>query len=345
MKQLMQKIVVAVLGVTVVGIVGCEWKGGSSDNSWNDSNSLANFNGTYQANGSYLVSEYTASQTVGTGSGISLTTGQAFVNHTETQTKSVQLNSVVSGITTYSPVVPGSFTIQGSGPLNGLEVHDNVYTPSGNLTGNSFMYGGNAVTISGHVSYDTGAWSITLAGSGLLDATTDFKLDYSQVQSTNQTSTSTSSSPGSSGVSIFAFNVQQTGNKLKIIDNNGSIYEGSLGDVRTTGNLGSADQNATFVNGDQVSASFSASGTSAAGKHVNLVGTFQGTASGVSQVTTINNGVTTYRTSMALGNRTMTGTWIEDGGKTGNISGTCPSASQVSYATGVGTNRVNTSSF
>ena len=332
MKQLMQKIVVAVLGVTVVGIVGCEWKGGSSDNSWNDSNSLANFNGTYTGNGGYLVSEYSLSSS-------SSSSGSSSGNVVGESGGTLSGGISFGGHTASSPILAGSLTIYLSGGDRGSFRDDGA----GHLSGQYL----NGVHFDAHgsIDYNNGSYSISADTPVPFMGGSDVTLNYTIASSSTNGSITGGSTPAGSGKPIYAFSVQQTGNKLKIIDNNGSVYEGSLGDVRTTGNLGSADQNATFVNGDQVSASFSASGTSDAGKHVNLVGTFQGTASGVSQVTTINNGVTTYRTSMALGNRTMTGTWIEDGGKTGNISGTCPSASQVSYATGVGTNRVNTSSF
>jgi hypothetical protein len=155
---------------------------------------------------------------------------------------------------------------------------------------------------------------------------------------TSTTTTSGSGTPGSSGVNIYAFNVQQTGNKLKIIDNNGSVYEGELSNVRTTGNLTSGSSGATLVNGDQVIASFYAAGKSAAGVYVNMTGTFQGTIAGVNQVTTRAGDSVTYSTSMALSDRRIMGTWIEDGGKTGNISGISPSAVNVATTSTTSTN-------
>lgn len=315
----------------VIGLTGCEWTGGSSDNSWNDSNSLANFNGTYQASSGYLVSEYTATSVTSTSSN-----GLSYAQATGESggTASAGDKTTFSGQTVNGLIKPdtltitfgnlGSFTDDGSGHLAGSIRRGEA--DSAVLTG------------TGTIKYDTGVWTITLEPDGLASSKA-ITVSYSYAVSSSGGSSSSSS--GASGVSIFAFNVQQTGNSLKIVDNNGSLYTGSLGDVRTTGNLSSSSQGADFVNGDQVSASFSASGTSAAGKHVNMVGTFQGTAAGVSKVTTKSGNSVTYTTSMALENRTMTGTWVEDGGKTGNINGVCPSAANVTYSGNVSTNVTN----
>ncbi len=299
MKRLVRNIVVAVLGV---GLVGCEWSGSNSDNSWNDSNSLANFSGHYVGwgNGGYLVSQYsTASsstpggtttipgESVGTGDGVSTTFG---------------------GTLAHPPVVPGSLAIVAAG---GFSFHDNG---NGTLTGSSGT--------SGTIVYQSGGWNIDLHG-GILANGAAITASYAVTNSGSQGSNQGSTDP------IYAFNVQQDGNKLKIIDNNGSVYSGSFGNFRTTGNLDSNSQNPTFVNGDQVLASFSASGTSAAGMHVNMTGTFQGIIEGVSTVTSISGDKTVTKTSMVLNDRLILGTWVEDGGKTGDIKGNAPSVTQV----------------
>ena len=321
MKHLIRIALVTVLSVGTIGLVGCEWSGGSSDNSWNDSSTIANFNGTYQASGGYLVSEYSAS------SAVSSTSSNSDILISESQGSFAgTLVKMFTGTLSQSPITPGSVTLSFSGP--GGSAGSFHADSSGNLTGSyTAMSVSKVFTGSGFVDHSTGAWRIQLSGSGSFSETITISATYRHSVSG---SSSGGTSSGASGVSIFAFNVQQTGNSLKIIDNNGSIYQGSLGNIRTTGNLGSTSTGATFVNGDQVSASFSASGTSAAGVHVNLTGTFQGTAAGVNQITTKSGSAVTYTTSMALSDRRIMGTWIEDGGKTGNINGVCPSAVNVS---------------
>ncbi|MFO8067888.1 MAG: hypothetical protein R6U11_09940, partial [Bacteroidales bacterium] len=44
-----------------------------------------------------------------------------------------------------------------------------------------------------------------------------------------------SAHPGTTGITIYTFAVQQQGNKLSITDNNGSVYKGKFGSVETTG--------------------------------------------------------------------------------------------------------------
>ncbi len=329
MKHLIQKIFVAAFAVGMAGLVGCEWSGGSSDNSWNDSSSIANFNGTYQGNGGYLVSEYSLSS-ISSGSGViySDVTGEGAGS-------GASGNSTFSGVVANKPIKPGSLTLTLSGDLgsfrdNGSGVLTGQYHTR---TGDSFLFTGT-----GTIDYNNGQWTLTLEAGAPLGQAATFSTSYSYSAGGTAGSGSSVGTPGSSGKTIYAFNVQQTGNSLKIVDNNGCVYSGSLGDVRTTGNVGTASQGALFVDGDQVMASFSASGTSAAGIHVNLVGTFQGTVSGVSQVSSVSSGSVTYNTSMALSSRVMTGTWVEDGGKSGSINGVCPSAAMISLSSSTSTN-------
>jgi hypothetical protein len=302
MKHLIRNAFVAVLSV---GFAGCEWSGGGDSNSWNDSGSIANFNGSYRGSGSggYLVSQYsTASsgspgstttisgETIGTGDGSSTSFG---------------------GTLLHSPVVSGSLQITAAGGYSFSDAGSGIL--NGSVSGTA-----------GSVSYPSGGWSIDLAGNTIAVGAT-ITASYTV---TNSGSSSSGVTPGSTDP-IYAFNVQQSGNKIKIIDNNGSVYEGSLGDMKTTGNLGSGSQGSTFVNGDQVIASFSAAGRSKAGMHVNMTGNFQGTVQGVSTVTTKSGSSTITTTSMALSDRRIIGTWIEDGGMTGDISGVSASAVNV----------------
>jgi hypothetical protein len=322
MKHLIRNAFVAVLSV---GLAGCEWSGGGDSNSWNDSGTIANFNGNYHASGGYLVSDYSASASSTTSSSDALT----YVSHTGEDGGNNGANRVsISGKTVYGSVKPGSVTIV-FGSVSG-SAHDNG---TSGMSGSFVVGSTNLPVTGGSFEYQTGVWTLQFAPPGL-PINQSISLNYSAAGGASTSSSGTSGSSGASGgVTIYAFNVQQSGNKLKIIDNNGSVYEGSFGDMRTTGNLGSGSQGGTFVNGDEVIASFSASGKSAAGVYVNMTGNFQGTVQGVSTVTTKSGSSTITTTSMALSNRRIIGTWIEDGGKTGSISGVSDSAVNVTSTT------------
>lgn len=326
MKHLIRKALIALLGV---GMAGCEWSGGGDSNSWNDTGTLANFNGTYHGNGNYLVSAYSVSS-VATGS------GPIYSDVNGEGAGSAALgNTTFSGSTANRPIRPGSVTLVLSGDLgsfrdNGSGALSGQYHTR---SGDSFLY--NAT---GTVDYNNGQWTLTLQSGAPLGQDATFSISYSYSSGSGSGSGSSIGSAGSSGVTIYSFTVQQAGNKIKIIDNNGSIYQGSMGEMRTTGNLGTGSTGATFVNGDQVIAPFSASGRSAAGMNVNMTGNFQGTVQGVTTVSERSGSTIVRTTSMALSNRRIIGTWIEDGGKTGDISGISDSAVNVSTSSSTSTN-------
>jgi hypothetical protein len=326
MKYLFQSALVVAMGVA---LAGCEWGGSGDDNSWNDSSSIANFSGNYQGNGTYLVSEYTVTST-GSGGSTTITTP---VN-SESQGSAALGNTTFSGTAANVPVSGSTVTLSLAGDLGNF-TDDGAGHLSGQYhtrSGDSFLY--NAT---GTINYNNGQWTLTLAAGAPLGENSSFTISYSYVTGGTGGTTSTGSA-GSSGVTIYSFNVQQSGNKVKIIDNNGSVYEGSLGDVRTTGNLSSSSSGSGLVAGDQVIAPFSAAGKSKSGMYVNMAGNFQGTVAGVTSVSEVSGSTTTIKTSFALTSRVIQGTWIEDGGKTGDIKGLCPSSVSVSTSSSTSTN-------
>jgi len=326
MKHLIRNALVALMGI---GLVGCEWGGGGSDNSWNDSGSIANFNGNYRAANGYLVSEYTSTVSAPTTSG-----GITYVTYTGENAGTTGGNRVsLAGKTQFGVVKPGSVTIVLGGV--GGSAHDNG---SGGMIG-TFVLGVTNLAVSGSFEYDTGVWTLQLAPPGLTSSQS-ITLNYTAAGAATGGGGSSggSGSGASGGISIYAFNVQQSGNRISIVDNNGSVYSGSLGDVKTTGNMGSGSSVATFVDGDQVIAPFSAAGNSKSGMHVNMAGNFQGTVSGVAVVSEKSGASTITKTSFSLGNRVILGTWIEDGGKTGDIKGLAGSAASVSLSSTTSTN-------
>lgn len=333
MKHLFQNALVVAVGVA---LVGCEWGGGGDNNSWNDSTSIANFSGSYQANGSYLVSDYTSSSSSSTGSSTTVTTaGEVNVlNEDKGSIPAVSFN----GLCTLTPVKPGSFHLFITGGADG-QLTDNG---AGVLAGSVNKGGGVTVLVSGTINYDNGAYGVSCPPVAVNVIGKNVTITYTQLTggggSTTTSSGSSSSTSGSSGKSIYSFNVQQSGNKVKIIDNNGSVYEGNLGEIKTTGNLSSSASGAGFVNGDQIIAPFSAAGKSGSGMYVNLAGNFQGTVAGVATVSEKSGSTVTRKTSFALSDRVILGTWIEDGGKTGDIKGVSGSAANVSFSTSSSTN-------
>lgn len=321
MKHLTRNTLAALALVSGV-LAGCEWGGGGDDNSWNDSNNIANFNGSYNGNGGYLVSDYTSS---GSSASLSSTGGVSYTAYSESG-GSTGVNRVqLQGRTSHGSVKPGSLTIVVAGIS--LTAHDN----GDNTLSGAYVIGVTNLNATGHIEYDTGVWTLQLASPGL-SASREITQYYEAAG--DASSPSSSSSSGASGVSILVFNVQQSGNKLKMIDNNGSVYTGTMDTSRSTGNADANSQGTVMNNGDQVIAPFSASGKSASGMYVNMTGNFQGSIAGVSTVTERGaNNTIIRKTSMSLTNRRIMGTWIEDGGKTGNISGVSPSAVDVTLGT------------
>jgi hypothetical protein len=193
-----------------------------------------------------------------------------------------------NGTLVRKPINKGSLTIK----AGGFSLQDNG---AGEL-----LTGGDA---KGTINYGTGSWSIDLKVP--LNPPSTITADYTYTVSGAGGSGGAGS--GASGATIYSFSVQQQGQNLKIVDNNGKTYEGSFGSIRSTGGSDQNNQSMPAV-GDSVIGSFEASGVSAAGFHVDMVGTFQGVVSGDGS-------------SLALANRQMFGTWMEDGGRTGDING------------------------
>ena len=318
----------ALVALVSVALAGCEWGGGGNGNSWNDSNNIANFNGSYTGNGGYLVSDYSVSSS---SSATTVTSGGVtYTQYSESGGNTGGNTVLIQGKTLHGSLKAGTLSVF-IGSVS-LSAHDN----GNNTMSGSYVIGPTNISISGHVDYDTGVWSLLLAPPGIAPNQEISQTYQASGGATGSSSPSSDAGGGSgaSGVSIYSFNVQQAGNKIKIIDNNGSVYEGQIDTSRTTGNLDANSQGSVFVNGDQVIASFTASGKSASGMYVNMTGNFQGTVSGVSTVTEHSSNNTVVRkTSMAIENRRIMGTWIEDGGKTGSISGVSPSAANVSLGT------------
>lgn len=270
-----------VLSLAATLLMGCEggWTSGGGVDSWSDAYNWVNFSGVYRGiDGGVLVTDYTA--TPGTPGVTNAVSGENVDTGDD--------GSMYSGSLNHESIVPGSVTIIAGG-----------YTLTDN--GSGVLSGGGG---SGTIGYGSGTWSIDM-GAHIINSGVAIYANYEYTVAGSSGSGSAGS--GVSGKTIYSFSVQQEGENLIIVDNNGSTYNGSFGSIRATGGADQSNQS-TPAAGDAVIGSYEASGVSAAGYEVKLVGTFQGVV-GVSG------------TSFSLADRQMFGTWIEDGGRTGDING------------------------
>jgi hypothetical protein len=292
-----------VLAALAAGLVGCEWNTGEDATSWSSSFNWVNFSGTYRgATGGLLVTDYTTTPSI---PGVTNT----IIVANETQGSFVAGQTTLSGKLRHGNVVPGSVVIT-------------LYNGAGGII-RSFADNGSGVLGSGqgNVQYVSGSWNLEL--------TTDFptvagsvRANYSYTVSNSGASGSGAES-GATSVSIYSFNVTHSGQNLTIVDNNGATFSGKISQIRSTSGAENSDipqvvadetahrAKATYyeselpADGDSIIANFEASGVSAAYIPVRLVGTLEGTVAA---------GVFT--------GRSMNGTWIEAGGKTGDINAT-----------------------
>ena len=302
----------ALAAALAVGVAGCNWDTGSDAESWSSSYDWVNFSGVYRgAGGGYLVTDYTTTAPE-TNKVLSATESFGVLPaYGTSKSGSVDTDNL--------PIVEGSFRVQ-IGTTATL-------TDSGNgvLSGDG----------SGVVSYSGGGWAVSNVPP---DVTADRKVtvEYSYRVSPG------GGQSGASGTSIYAFNVKHSGENLSIVDNNGSTYSGYISQIKSSsgaqntdiGQVG-ADESAndssraakyTYsesdlpADGDSIIASFECSGVSKAGMQVKIVGTLQGeVAAGV------------------FTGRRMNGTWVEAGGKTGDIYGTTSSMPIPTSSTATGT--------
>ena len=80
-------------------------------------------------------------------------------------------------------------------------------------------------------TYVNGSWSIDLKGLPLA-AGSRFRPVISMLMEARLDPWASS---GASGITIYSFSVQQQGQNISIVDNNGSTYEGNFGSIRSTG--------------------------------------------------------------------------------------------------------------
>ncbi|MFO7534788.1 MAG: hypothetical protein R6X19_03760 [Kiritimatiellia bacterium] len=295
MKKLWRTAVLASLITGVgFGIVGCEWESPSSDEYWSDSYNWVNFSGVYKnPNGGSVVTDFTSSASTNTAGSTAVAVGPVTVGFGDGG------NSY--GGQLLPNVVPGSLQISAGGV---------VFTDNGS---GLLISSSGSGTMSGSISYSSGAWSIDLGGV-LVPSAEVITASYSVFQTSGTTvvtsGTSSSRNRGTTGNKILSLTVIQEGNTIRIIDSDGVSYSGKMGSLRTaTG--GTSDGTALDAprQGDIVIGQYSVSGVSRAGMQVEIVGVFQSTVAS-------SGGLQFVMTA-----RSIQGQWIEKGGKVGDVVG------------------------
>lgn len=281
----MKKLLVFGVCVTVLGcLLGCEWSSSGDGDSWSDSYNWVNFSGTYRNSlGGVLVTDYTTTPSTPGSTNKFKGTGKS--------TLPKNASSAHGNTGKNQPVVPGTFSLTISGTDGSITMKDDG---TGALVSSG---GGGSGTIT-----TSGAWDFTLAAGFAVPEARSITFSYEYIVVNDGTSGSGITS-GASGKTVYSFNIVHQGQNLTFTDNNGAVYTGYISSMNSSS--GASNNGAGLPeNGDTVIATFKCSGNSAAGMHVTITGTLQGTVSG---------GVFT--------GRTITGTWIEGGGKTGDING------------------------
>jgi hypothetical protein len=286
--------------LTVGGVLflfsGCEWQSSGSGDTWDDSNSWANFSGMYKQSGGSLIVQGWATAPVSTNSSSSSSTTS--VSGT-TGTKKDELigtggsnNRSFSSTLSITPILANSVSVS-----DGVEqFHDDG---AGNLT--------SARTGRGTVNYTSGSISVLFE---LAPADTRPVLATYSWSTTNSSASSSSSSAAAANPdnrvadqAIYSFYVSQQGNKLYVRDNNGVEYNGELGSVANTGGENSghtsgyiiAQYNAIDADGNKI------------------VGTFQGDYI-APEIPANASASTTVVPSGLLANRSMQGTYMHHNG-------------------------------
>ena len=315
-----------VVGSGLIGfLTGCEWQSSGGSESWSDKYSWVNFSGVYRAPDSGLVVR-SAVQVAAVAAAASTNALPTIVAVEQVGTGNGLVLSF-SGTLGHRPLTAKSLTI-----TDGFETFSDG-GGTGVLTGDK---GGT-----GTISYGTGAFTVTFATQPGLGIAINATYTYSELPGGSAASGGTQGSSQGSSISIYTLTVSQQGNLLNITDSNGAVYTGKMGNLSSSGGFA----NGNVLSGSSVIAQFTATGISASGRSVkivgNLSGTYIGSSGGSSGATSSGTGGTTS-TQWLITGRSMEGTWIEDGGRlTGDIKGVAGDASVT--ITGVGTN--TTSAF
>ena len=315
--------------LVVVGMAGCDWETGDDATSWSSAFNWVNFSGTYRPlSGGVLVSDYSTVNTpeiVANEYQGSFIAGQQSFSGT-LKNGFVVSNSLVLSFINYKGVEILTVADNGNGELGIAHTElTPVLNDEGTQIGTEVL---DYIESLGSVQYVSGAWVVNLSEPIPAKGTVRATYSYVTIPSAavNQPNPAVGVVSGVSGASVHTFVVKHSGQHLSLTDNNGAVYKGKIGQMRTASGVERDDEVDSFMpqEGDTLIATIECSGTSAALMQVKIIGTLQGTVA-----------------SDVFTGRTLTGTWIEAAGKTGDINGQTTSIPIVSGSSGGDSNSVS----
>ncbi len=296
-----------VVAMAVVLLTGCSWETGGDATSWSSAFNWVSFNGLYRAaSGGVLVSAYSSTP--------------ATPESTETVTVDLEAQGFFSaGATAFAgklrheDVVPGSVVIafmDGQGQIFRSLSDNGEGTLGADL---------------GTIQYVSGAWEANF-GLNPVTAPGVIQASYSYTR-TVEAEVAGNTLPGSTGKSIYSISIVHQGQNLTLTDNNGATFSGTIGEMRSSSGYENTD--ITQVGADEqandslhakytyqesplpppndaITATFSCAGVSTAGYQVKIVGSLSGVVDA---------------TGLVFTGRKIDATWVEVGGKAGNING------------------------
>ncbi len=272
------------MGLMVLGMTGCEWTSGGGVDTWVSTGyDWANFSGNYRApDGRVLVREFGRTNMLGT---ISVTNSSRDEVIGTGDGMTTEFSGTIHGVPIPGTltIIVGSYRFTDATANTGLGTYNLSVSPADGS--------------SGTINYASRVW--TLKFPAPIAAGTPIKANYMYLV------TQEDAGQGNHGQAIYSFVVYHTGNTLRLVDSNGAVYEGNIGDMNTTGgNYDASDPSVVIPEDAQVFAQFSASGSSA-GYAITIAGTLQGDFdSGENEMV----------------NRRMQATFIEAGGFSADIN-------------------------
>lgn len=269
----------AAAAVIAATLVGCDWGGVSSSESWNDAYAWANFSGTYK-----LVTAVVPSVDTSEGENAGLDK----VKHEENFNISLGSNKHNYQIANFGKgIVPGSVTVV-IFKNNGKQAYE--YTDDGNGT---LIYAANPqlTGVSGTIKYDNGRITLNWDIQSIVSGTVAYSY-YAVPGAVSTPSGSEASNP------ITWLNVTQKGNLLTLQDNDGRVYSGKI----TGASCPDADA-AGYVTAGHIRFSFEATCTSNA--KYKISGSLSGNWSGAQN-----------ETSGTISDRTIDGSFVNGGSPT-----------------------------
>ncbi len=312
----------AALATVLVFSTGCEWESSGSEGSWDDSMSWANFSGLYRSgsNNRSLVSNYSVlsgniggagdasepyflshrvnGQTLGNVNAFS-TVISGEVDIAGELTPAALSNLGISSAQIVSTrITPGSFTIAFYGNSTSGSAGDDQ---NGILSGAWTIVGvSQASPLAGSITYDTGAFSLVFQSPGILEEDVALQASFMiEITVDENFAGGGGGDGGNTDTGIYTLQVDQTGNRLRFVDNDGRVWEGSLSSMVVPG----GDRTGR-TSGDVV-ANFEVRGTGAINSYM-IQGSFRGLY--VRPSTEGESGL-----AGMLGDRNIQGTWLQPG--------------------------------